>query len=96
MTYNGTATGVVTQTTTSELASPGYILQGNTNTGTEFRVAAFGLNSSHYGTIGNNGTSTFTRTNYSQSASGLNTSTGTVSQPPTNEAFRYPIPVDFR
>lgn len=91
MNANGTSTSVVNVTTTTTPLSPGFIIQNNTSTTTNYRVANFGLTSAQYGSISTGSTSTFIVSNYTRTPTIGNISGGTASSPPTNEAYRYPI-----
>ena len=73
--------------------APGvYILQNNSNSETMYQVASFGLNETHYGTIPNGDSSTFTLPTYTRTNVLSTTSTsGNAYTPPSTEAVRYPI-----
>ena len=70
----------------------GFTLQNNTTTSTNYRVEAFGLTAADYGTLGNNETITFTKSNYTYyPVLAVTASNGSTSTPPTTESLRYPI-----
>lgn len=70
----------------------GFTLQNNTNTGTNYRVAAFGLTAADYGSININATKTFIKENYTYYPNlASSSSNGSSTTPPTAEALRYPI-----
>ncbi len=70
----------------------GYILENNTNTGVNYRVATFNLTDNDYGELNNNQSRTFVKTNYTYNPNSIITvSSGSSSTPPTNESLRYPI-----